>query len=194
MDVSFSLLSDVLVNYSFTFSCKFFVAQKIPRCCSRCRKCGTGGYLLTFTSNREFDSCATDFSVLTNQHGPVTRPRPLIYFVIFKSFVDSLLFVLVSFRFKESLNIGKHCFDSMTSYRMWHHLLSGWRNLMLISRINVFFFYHFEHQIECLYFCLNWIKFKAPVVPVRSEVTWASTPEAGKMKHKLKESFVKIFI
>ncbi|KAG7243821.1 hypothetical protein INR49_007125 [Caranx melampygus] len=42
-----------------------------------CRKCGTGGYLLTSTSNREFDSCATDSSVLTNQRGPGNRPSPL---------------------------------------------------------------------------------------------------------------------
>lgn len=38
--------------------------------CLRCRKCGTGGYLLTSTSNHKFDSCVTDSSVLTNQHGP----------------------------------------------------------------------------------------------------------------------------
>lgn len=48
----------------------------------RYRKCGTGGYLLTSTSNREFASCVTVSSVPTNQHGqwnltPPTSCRPL---------------------------------------------------------------------------------------------------------------------
>lgn len=44
--------------------------------CSRCRKCGTGGYLLTSTSSRKFDSCATDSSAPTNQHGPAAQAPP----------------------------------------------------------------------------------------------------------------------
>lgn len=54
--------------------------------CSRCRKCGTGGYLLTSTSSRKFNSCTTDSSVPTHQHGPGSlspltsyRPHPLCY-------------------------------------------------------------------------------------------------------------------
>lgn len=45
--------------------------------CSRCRKCGTGGYLLTSTSSRKFDSCATDSSAPTNQHGLAAQAPPI---------------------------------------------------------------------------------------------------------------------
>lgn len=42
----------------------------------RCRKCGTGGYLLISTLSHMYDSCATDSSVPTNLPGPGNQTPP----------------------------------------------------------------------------------------------------------------------
>ena len=74
----------------------------------RCRKCGTGGYLLTSTSSRVFASCATDSSALTNQHGLEDQTTPTGS--LFKLCLYTCI-VLVS--------------KSQISYKVRRHRLSG---------------------------------------------------------------------
>lgn len=97
--------------------------------CFRCRKCGTGGYLLTSTSSHELDSCATDSSVPTNQHGPGKqipptshRPRQLndsgsmVFLKYLKVLFIDVYFVLESLK----VEINQVSAESPPT-TWWHH-------------------------------------------------------------------------